>query len=362
MEQYDTMLVLSYEKYNHLAITLLDSKVLTKEIGSSPIAKIFIRVRKKIYAFVRNKDRGKTMKRIVSISLGSSVRDHVVEFDLLDMPCRVERIGTNGNIQKMIDLITELDGQVDAFGLGGINLNFHVGTKRFTMRQAKQIVRAAKKTPIVDGSGLKGKLEGSVVQYLQRETDLLAGAPNVLMMYGVDRFGMSQALEAANCNITFGDLAFTIGLPIPIHSLRSLNRLAYILLPLLCRLPFSLIYPTGKKQEENKPKVSYLFDEATIIAGDYHFISRYMPGKMLGKVILTNTTTAKDVELLRQRGVKTLITTTPSLNGRSFGVNVMEALLVALSGQGRELTEAEYDELLVKTNFIPQILELNEVD
>ena len=172
MEQYDTMLVLSYEKYNHLAITLLDSKVLTKEIGSSPIAKIFIRVRKKIYAFVRNKDRGKTMKRIVSISLGSSVRDHVVEFDLLDMPCRVERIGTNGNIQKMIDLITELDGQVDAFGLGGINLNFHVGTKRFTMRQAKQIVRAAKKTPIVDGSGLKGKLEGSVVQYLQRETYL----------------------------------------------------------------------------------------------------------------------------------------------------------------------------------------------
>ena len=34
----------------------------------------------------------------------------------------------------------------------------------------------------------------------------------------------------------------------------------------------------------------------------------------------------------------------------------MEALLVALSNQGRELTAAEYEKLLVDVNFTPRIL------
>ncbi len=299
------------------------------------------------------------MKRIVSVSLGSSVRDHAVELDLLGMPCRVERIGANGDMKKMIALIEELDGKVDAFGLGGIGLYFHTTKKRYTLRDAEIITRAAKKTPILDGSGLKDRFEGKIVQYLQQETDLLKGAPNVLVASGVDRFGMAHALDAAGCNLTIGDLVFILGLPIPLRSMRSLDIFASILLPPLSKLPFSMIYPTGKKQEENTPKASHLFDKADIIAGDFLFIRRYMPENLSGKIVLTNTTTAADVELLRQRGVKTLVTTTPDLNGRSFGVNVMEALLVALSGKGHELTPEEYDELLVKINFAPRIVELN---
>ena len=298
------------------------------------------------------------MKRIVSISLGSSIRDHAVELDLLGVPCQVERIGTNGDIQKMISLIKELDGKVDAFGLGGIGLYFHAGSKRVKLREAKKIVKAAKKTPIVDGSGLKDILESKVVKYLEQNTTLLKGSPNVLMTSAVDRFGMAKALNTAGCRMIIGDLIFIIGLPIPLHSLSFFEKLAAILVPPLSQLPFSLLYPTGKKQEEHKPKASSLFNKAKIIAGDFLFIHRYMPENMQGKIILTNTTTAKDVTLLKERGVKTLVTTTPALDGRSFGVNVMEALLVALSNKGRELTAVEYEQLLEKVNFIPQILEL----
>jgi hypothetical protein len=38
------------------------------------------------------------------------------------------------------------------------------------------------------------------------------------------------------------------------------------------------------------------------------------------------------------------VTTTPRLEGRSFGTNMMEAMLVAVSGQGRKLTDAELSE------------------
>src|SRR5690606_16160319 len=62
------------------------------------------------------------MKRVVSVSIGSSERDHVAEVELLGQRVRVERIGTDGDVERAIRLIAELDGQVDAFGMGGIDL------------------------------------------------------------------------------------------------------------------------------------------------------------------------------------------------------------------------------------------------
>jgi hypothetical protein len=84
-----------------------------------------------------------------------------------------------------------------------------------------------------------------------------------------------------------------------------------------------------------------------------------MPDTMQGKVIVTNTTTNEDVELFRKCGVKYLITTTPVLDGRSFGTNMMEAALVAASGKRRPLTWPELDEILNRLGFEPQLQELN---
>lgn len=298
------------------------------------------------------------MKRVVSISLGSSKRNHAVEVEMLGEICRIERIGTDGDMPKMIEMITALDGQVDVFGLGGMDLYVYAGNKRYTLREAKKVVRAAKKTPIVDGSGLKNTLERKVIGHLLHNTGILQNKPHVLMMSGADRFGMAQALDEAGCRLTCGDLIFTVGIPVALRSLKALEKVARVLAPLICQLPLSMLYPTGKKQEENKPKAGHLFAEADIIAGDFHFIRRYMPVDMRGKIIITNTTTANDVALLKERGVKTLITTTPELNGRSFGTNVMEALLVALSGKPRELEASEYEQLLTAVSFVPRITNL----
>ncbi|HHX75058.1 MAG TPA: quinate 5-dehydrogenase, partial [Firmicutes bacterium] len=252
----------------------------------------------------------------------------------------------------------ELDGKVDAFGLGGMDLYIYAGERRYTLRDAKAVVKAAKETPIVDGSGLKNTLERRVIAYLVENTALLNNKPHVLIMSGADRFGMAQALDAAGCRITCGDLVFAVGVPVPLRSLRALDWAARLFAPLVSQLPFTMLYPTGKKQEENKPRAEHLFREADIIAGDFHFIRRYMPSLLEGKIIITNTTTADDLQLLRERGVKTLITTTPELNGRSFGTNVMEALLVALSGKGRELEAPEYEKLLAEADFTPRITDL----
>jgi hypothetical protein len=80
---------------------------------------------------------------------------------------------------------------------------------------------------------------------------------------------------------------------------------------------------------------------------------------MKGKIIVTNTTTPEDVEFFRQRGVRYLITTTPCLEGRSFGTNMMEAALVAVSGKKRRLSTTELKAMIGELNFTPQIRQLN---
>ena len=84
-----------------------------------------------------------------------------------------------------------------------------------------------------------------------------------------------------------------------------------------------------------------------------------MPEDMSGKVIVTNTTTQEDQTMLRQAGVKYLVTTTPILDGRSFGTNMMEAALIAVSGKKRRLTSVEINALLDQLNFQPHLQELN---
>ena len=86
------------------------------------------------------------MKQVVGISLGSSQRDHTAVVNIMGHDCRVERIGTDGDIEKMIAIIKDLDGKVDAFGLGGIDRYIYAVDRRYEFHDARRIVQAARKT------------------------------------------------------------------------------------------------------------------------------------------------------------------------------------------------------------------------
>ena len=300
------------------------------------------------------------MKRVVSISLGSSRRDKKVQANFFGTDFEIERIGTDGDMEKFRRMVTELDGKVDAFGVGGTDIYVYANGRRYVLHQIERLMAGAKQTPYVDGSGLKNTLERETVAYLQDSGLVNFSDKTVLMVCAVDRFGMAEALAARAKRSIFGDLMFNLGLPIPIRSWRLAQNIARVALPIVTRLPFQWLYPTGEKQNQNTPKYTRYFAEADVIAGDFLLIGRYMPQDLLGKIVLTNTTTAENVEELRKRGVHQLITTTPVFDGRSFGTNVMEAVLVTLlNKKPSDLTDADYLRKLKELDWKPQVQELN---
>lgn len=300
------------------------------------------------------------MKQIVSTSLGSSKRDHEVEVELLGDKFRISRIGTAGDFKKAIQLLKELDGKVDAIGLGGIDIYLRAGDKNYEIRDSVRLQSAVKTTPVVDGSGLKNTLERGTIRYLVEDLNLPLAGKIVLMVSAVDRFGMAEALAAAGCQLIFGDLIFGLHIPIPIRSFSTFMAVAHMLLPIVTKMPFQILYPIGKEQEkEPKPKYHKYYEEADIVAGDYLFIKRYMPPKMSGKWIITNTITSDDVRDLEEREVELIVTSTPEFEGRSFGTNVMEAVLISIIGKPQEEVEpSEYLNILKKLNFKPRVIKL----
>lgn len=294
------------------------------------------------------------MKHVVSVSLGSSSGDFVREIVLAGHPVRLVREGTNGDMDRARQRLQELDGEVDALGLGGIDISLSVGGEQFFIGDGLRLAEAATKTPVVDGSGLKNTLERRVVRELAASGKIMAQS-NVLMVSALDRFGMAEAFVELGCPLVFGDLIFNIGLDFPLTMLPEIKDLAKKYRSRLLSMPFHQLYPTGTSQDSPQadPRYAKYYDAADVIAGDGHLILRHLPPTLSpGKGVVTNTTRPKSLARLAAAGISWVATTTPEMDGLSGGTNLMEAALVAVIGLPlSEITPSVYDEWIERLGW-----------
>jgi len=300
------------------------------------------------------------MKRAVSVSLGSSARNKQVVVTLKGQELSIERIGTDGDVPKAQRLFAELDGKVDALGVGGVDLYLRLDNREYPLHAALKLVKDVHQTPVVDGRGLKHTLERRVFGLALPALGGLPRFRRAFVPVAVDRMGLAQAVAEVAEEVILGDLMIALGIPIAIRGLANYRRLARILFPIVSYFPMSMLF-YGSGGAEAKPRYQRYWQEADLIAGDFLFMRKYLPDDLAGKTVITNTTTAENIELLRARGVRTVITTTPRFEGRSFGTNLMEAALTAYAGKGRPLTDAELNALIDELDLRPSVQRLNEV-
>jgi hypothetical protein len=305
------------------------------------------------------------MKKILSISVGSSSRDHTTKHVFLGQECELSRQGTDGDFEKAIQRYRELDGKVDAFGAGGVEFFLQVANKRYYFRDVKRIRNAIKISKVGDGNGVKGLLERRAFQALEKhlnekENKTLKGMP-ALLTTAVDRYGMGEAMLDAGLDVTFGDFMFALGMPYAVKKLSTVRLLAALLLPVITQLPVPWLYAVGSEQDKPpQPKWTKYYQQAQVLGGDFIQIRQYMPDDLTGKIVVTNTTTAKNVEELKKRNLHILVTVTPRLEGRSFGTNVMEATLLSLMDKPQsEVTDADFIDLINRIPLQPNIEILN---
>lgn len=295
------------------------------------------------------------MKHAISISLGSSKRDKSVKVNLNGQEILVERIGTNGDIEKAHQMYLDLDGKVDAFGVGGVDLYLRLDDREYPLHTALKLVSGVKQTPLCDGRGLKHTLERCVFQLIKSQLGDVR-FKQAFVPVAADRAGLAEAVAEVAERTVFGDLMVALGVPIPIYGIPAFKRVARVMLPIVSHFPMSMIF-YGSDGPEHEPKYTKYFAESDLIAGDFLFMRKYMPTDLSGKTIVTNTTTEDNIALLKERGVKRIITTTPRFDGRSFGTNMNEAMLTAYAGRRRGLSDDELNGLIDELGIRPTLIQ-----
>src|SRR5699024_12676169 len=138
----------------------------------------------------------------------------------------------------------------------------------------------------------------------------------------MDRVGLAEAYNAYGSKMLNVDLMIAHGEPLPIYNTKTMHSIAYIIMPVVCRLPFRMLYPTGNGQNITVERFKRYYNQADIIAGDFLYIKKHMPIDMSGKIVVTNTVTKEDITELIERGEYLLIKTTPALDGRSANAHL----------------------------------------
>jgi hypothetical protein len=226
-------------------------------------------------------------------------------------------------------------------------------------RSTSQLIEGVHRTPLVDGAGLKLTLERRVFELAPEAADPTTGRPphfhQAFLNIALDRWGMALAVNEVSDAVLYGDLMFSFGVPVALKSLPAVKRMARTLVPVAGRLPLKWLYPTGENQVVREPKFAKHFGESDLICGDFLYIGKHAPDDLSGKTILTNTTTAANLEWLAGTGATMLITTTPRFDGRSFGTNLTEAVITAAVGSDRRLTIDEMNAAIDDLRIRPDV-------
>ncbi len=277
------------------------------------------------------------MKRAVSISLGDSRRDKHLEVSIDGEAVLIERVGTDGDPFRARALFEQLDGQVDALGVGGVDLFLRLDGREYPLRDPLRLVRRVKRTPLCDGRGLKHTLERRLFSLIGDTQDPTPRFQRAFIPTGIDRLGLAEALDAVADKVVFGDL-FTFGIPLPIIGLSAFKRVMRLLLPMLGMLPMSVLYGISANPSRVKKPAAMRF-----------------LAQLDGQVVITNTASDATFNALRERGIRQVISTTPRYAGHTFGTNMIEAMLAACAGYGRRLQDDELDDWINRLGLKPSV-------
>ncbi len=307
------------------------------------------------------------MKQVISISLGSSANNYEFQSTFLGQKFKIRRIGTNGDYDKAIDLLIQLDAETDAFGLGSVKLPVPRKTGRLIGMASNLLnqvrddsgriakLRSRLKTPVTTGDHLIKVAHEWAIRSLQFEYTGYFNNSRVLFLSGINNLHMASVMSEFTENLTFADPVIDSGISRFIHSFKDLELYAKGIHDILKWVPSKRLSDSAIPLKRwNQHIIRKAMQKAHIIVVPYHNFYSYIgdctPEELGGKTIITTTAYDDRIEFLKNQGVDVIIDTTPKLLKRVVGVNVQEALVIAALGKKEhQITDEEMLELMTES-------------
>ncbi len=305
------------------------------------------------------------MKTIVNISLGPSKDDYDFTPRFMGMDFRVIRLGTDGSIDIVADLLKEWDAKADVIGLGSIQFPFTIGKKTSSQEQTKILYQLGSKlnTPFTTGDSLRSVGHEWTIRHLQYSFgNNFFNNSRVVFFSGMINSGTAGAISEYTTNLKFCDPILEHGIPKFLTSIEDLALYANELHSVLKWVP-------GRKFSDftmplrvyNEFIVQRAVQQAHIIVVPYYNFYQYLKNcgvkELFGKTVITATAYDDRVKFLRERGVDMIIDSTPKILENVVGVSVLEAMImVALDKTPETLTRDDLLEVISERRMDPRVI------
>jgi predicted amino acid dehydrogenase len=304
------------------------------------------------------------MKRVISLSLGTSERDYEVTTKFLGQDFFIKRMGTDGDANEMVELLYDWEQQADAIGLAGIKFPSVLGFKRKAEKRDVRIKELSSelKIPVTTGEAFGNVAKEWVARYVQETEKKLFTNARVLVLSGMTDYSVAAVLNGYTDNLQFADPVFDHGIPKFINSLKDMELYGKGVHDVLSLTPAKVISTSLPLVNEwNKYILRKAMQKATVIVvpyeGFYTYLDKCTPEELGGKIILTSTAYDDRVEFLKKRGVDVIVDATPMILDRMVQVDVLEAMIIAALGKkDSTLNNDDLLEVISEQGIHPRIL------
>jgi predicted amino acid dehydrogenase len=285
------------------------------------------------------------MKRIVSISLGSSNADFEFTASFLGHEFRVSRFGADWNADRAEKLLKKHAKEADAIGLGMVRDHAVVGTHRYTDPLTARLETVVTGVPVTTGAMLRSLFDEGAARWVQREHAGYFTNARVLFLSGITNYRIAASLAEYTANLRFADPVTLDGVPKVLSSLSGLEAYASTRSTFRRWSKSSAVAEDGPPRGTwNRSAIHKAMEWAHFVAGAYQEVEQYGPEDLQRKVVLTSSITEDSLKRLGEKGVYVVIDRTPKLLDRIVGLNVIDAMILAILEKTPE--EALYDDYL----------------
>lgn len=266
--------------------------------------------------------------RIACLTLVASQEEQEYACNLPQGLVRWRVISSEPDLAYIKGRIRGLLADYDAVALEGLSCTFQIAGKSYRHEYIWNQLSLSEHNGIVtDGSGLRASLERHLVRQAADSLKPFIAGKRILFFSGLNRYGSAEVLSSYSKNLVFGDLLYGFRLGIPINSFAAFVSSAPQLVRAVGQTPVQWYWPSARRSPRLMPRFQYYFRAADVIVGDLPYFQRYAPARLERKIIFTSLQNHADAEMFAKRGVRTVISLTPEIDGQLVPLPVLEAAL-----------------------------------
>jgi predicted amino acid dehydrogenase len=296
------------------------------------------------------------MKKIVTVSLGSSKQDFSFETDFLDQRFQVKRMGADNDTGKAWELMRRQQATADAIGLGEIGDHWNVGQNTVVNKETKRLLNVVTRVPATTGATLRRLLQVRAVRYVQKHLGDYFNNNLVLFLSGMRNYDMAVALSDYTPNLSFADALTQTGAPALLTSLTQLELYSK-------GHDFALSGKRGEMLEAalsgfKNNRLAAAVAKSHVVVGTFAEIKAVGSAANLeGKTVITSAVDDDRLAFFAKCKVNLVIDVSPQLFKHVVGTNVIEAMILASLGKPQgEVSDDDFAEILDELDIKPRLL------